>query len=95
MESRDLLKSRIREGLEEYDRNVILVGLLNKSLDRFKDAFRLLETAIQHSDDQELRTKLEAIKLKVGHDIEVSGDFDVTKPTILSAMVDIVKAYKP
>ena len=95
MESRDLLKNRLREGLEEYNRKVITIGLLNKSLDRFKDGYRELETAIQFCDDQELRQKLEAIKEMCGNDIEISGDFKVTKPTVLSLLVDIIKNHSP
>jgi|TARA_R110000823_G_scaffold293169_1_gene411995 hypothetical protein len=95
MESRDLLKNRLREGLEHYDRNTIVIGLLNKSLDRFKDGYRELESAIQFCDDQELRAKLEEIKMMYGHDIEISGDFKVNKPTVLSLLVDIIKNHSP
>jgi hypothetical protein len=95
MKSSDLLKNRLREGLEHYDRNTIAIGLLNKSLDRFKDGYRELESAIQFCDDQELREKLEKIKMMYGHDIEISGDFKVSEPTLLSLMVDVIKNHSP
>lgn len=95
MKSRELLKNSLREGLEEYNRDTIAIGLLNKSLDRFKDGYRELETAIQFCDDQELRAKLEEIKMMCGHDIEISGDFKVEKPTVLSLLVQIIKNHSP
>lgn len=93
MKSKDLLKHRIREGLENYDRSEVSIGLLSKSLGFLRDGYRELETAIQFCDDKVLRDKLNEIKLKLGHDIEVSDDFVTKSPTVISMLSEIIKNH--
>ena len=94
METRKLIEDKVKKGIEKHDRNQIMVGLLNKCADNIYDAYRHLENGLQYCDDDNIRKTLEDIKMGLGHEIGISGDFDEIKPGIISKLQDLLNDFK-
>jgi hypothetical protein len=90
MEIREHIKEKLHE-LDIHKKSTVVNGLLNKCANDLYDAYRHLEMACQYCDDQELANKLEALKMILGHEVEMSGEFDDgDNPTIIQRLRKIL-----
>ena len=89
------VKELLKEGLENHDKKVVLLGRLTEATKHISNGYRELEAACQYCDDPELKKVLESIKLSLGHDLEVSNDFKTTNPTIISRLIEFIHKHKP
>ena len=89
------VKELLKEGLENHDKKVVLLGRLTEATKHISNGYRELEAACQYCDDPELKKVLESIKLSLGHDLQVSNDFKTTNPTIISRLIEFIDNNKP
>lgn len=89
------LKQLLKEGLEKHDKKIVLLGRVSEATKHISNGFRELDAACQYCDDPELKKVLEAIKLSLGHDLQVSNDFKTTNPTIISRLIEFIDNNNP
>jgi hypothetical protein len=89
------VKELLKEGLENHDKKVVLLGRVTEATKHISNGYRELEAACQYCDDPELKKVLESIKLSLGHDLQVSNDFKTTNPTIISRLIEFIDNNKP
>lgn len=95
---RELIKEKIEEKLDHkleediypYKRQTVLKGTMNKAINNLYKGYRQLDKAIEMCDDQEVRKKLEDIKLALGKDAEMGYDFTTDTPSIINKLSDII-----
>jgi len=76
MERKNFIQVKLREGIDVHKKETIVMALLNKAANDLYNSYRHLEMACEHSDDMELRRKIESVKMLLGQEVEISGDFD-------------------
>ncbi len=84
METKDLIKQKLKENLIPHKRQTVMFGLLNKCANSLYDAYRSLESSLQYCDDPEIRKKLESVKMMLGHEIEIDGSFSDGKSSAIT-----------
>lgn len=76
MERKKFIKGKLREGIDVHKKSTITNALLNKAANDLFNAYRHLEMACEHCDDLTLRDKIESVKLMLGHELKMAGEFD-------------------
>jgi hypothetical protein len=90
-------KQKILEGLKSldgYNKTEQVNGMINKAANKLYDSYRLLEMAVSHCNDPNLRKDLERIKNKIGRDKEIAGFIDNEDETIISELQDLMGEIK-
>lgn len=95
MERKEFIKGKLREGIEIHKKSTITNALLNKAANDLYNAYRHLEMACMHCDDLEIRNKIESVKMMLGREVEMSGDFDDgDNPTVIPLLITIMDSKK-
>ena len=94
METKKLIKQKIREGLSNRDRYTVMSGILNNAAEHLNDAFRELGNTLQYVEDENLKKEIEDIKSLISHDIQTNRAFEDSTPTIMSRLKAILNARK-
>lgn len=89
------VKQLLKEGLENHDKKIVLLGRVSEATKHITNGFRELDAACQYCDDPELKKVLENIKMNLGHDLQVSNNFKSTHPTIISRLIEFIDKYNP
>ena len=95
METRKIIENKVKEGIEKHNRKHVVVGFMNKCANSLYDSYRYLEEALQYCDDDEVRKTLEDIKMNMGHEVGISGDFEEIPAGIISKLQKILGKFKP
>ena len=94
METKKLIKQKIREGLSNREKYTVMTGILNNAAEHLNDAFRELGNTLQYVEDENLKKEIEGIKSLISHDIQTNRAFDNSTPTIMSRLKAILNARK-
>jgi len=95
MERKRFIKGKLREGIEIHKKSTVSNALLNKAANDLFNAYRHLEMACEHCDNLDIRNKIEAIKMMLGHEVQVSGDFDDgSEPTVIPLIISLLNDRK-
>lgn len=95
MERDRYIKRKLKEGIEIHKKNTITNALLNKAANELYNAYRHLEMACEHCDDKNIIDKIEDIKLMLGHEIKISGDFNNgSDSSVINLLKDILDNKK-
>ena len=90
METKQIIKQKLDEGLEPHKRLSMCGAILNKTANHLYDAYRELETCLQYCDDEKMRNKVEAIKLMLGKDNQIAGYISDESSTVISELQEVM-----
>jgi hypothetical protein len=90
METKQIIKQKLDEGLEPHKRLSMCGAILNKTANHLYDAYRELETCLQYCDDEKMRNKVEAIKMMLGKDHQIAGYINDESPTVISELQEVM-----
>jgi hypothetical protein len=95
METKILIKEKLREHINYYDKEAIVKGLLNSCANHIYDAYRDLGNAYQYVESNELRGRIEDIKGLIGNEFETSSALENRNVTLLSKLMATLESMKP
>lgn len=95
METKKLIKEKLREEFNPYKRMSMVKAIMGRCSNHLFDAYRELDQAIQYCDDPLVRQKLETIRRLLGKDDDIAGYMDVETPSVITDLQALASDLKP
>ena len=90
METKQIIKQKLDEGLEPHKRLSMCGAILNKAANHLYDTYRELELCLQYCDNPEMRNKIENLKMMIGKDYQLGAHIEVEEPSAISELQEIM-----
>ncbi len=95
METKKFIQEKLNEEFNPQKRMSMVKSVMNKCVNNLFDAYRELDLAIQCCDDPYVREELEAVRMMLGFDNQLSNFSIRDTPSVIGNLLDLSNRIDP